>query len=132
MHIVLHKLVLLCRESREEVVFSPRMSFFHGQMATGKSTIASLVDFCFGADLVGTPAVRDEVITVQLLLEISGTEMLIERSISENSEATVTWDSKDGPQLQALPIKPRKSPVIEPDVYSLSDFLMKALGFPVT
>jgi hypothetical protein len=127
----IRKLVLLCRQGEEQVLFSEKLSFFHGEMSTGKSTIVEMINYCFGATLVRTPAVTSEVIGVQILLVAGKTEALLERSISANQSVSITWRRDTEVRLDSLPLKAGNEPILEPDVYNLSDFLLRALGVPL-
>lgn len=59
-------LTLNCHQGTVTVPFSEQITYIHGQISTGKSTIARLIDFCLGADLVKTTAVNQELDSVQL------------------------------------------------------------------
>jgi hypothetical protein len=56
MNIKFQTLTLQCRKSREVIEFSNQISFFHGQISSGKSSIARLIDFCLGGSFENTPA----------------------------------------------------------------------------
>jgi len=131
MELKLEQLVLLCKQGEERIAFSPKLSFFHGEMSTGKSTIVEMVNFCLGAALVRTPAVTNEVIGVQLMLIAGSTDILIERSVSSGSKVDVTWRSDGESRLTTLPLIAAQEPIVGTDVFNLSDFLLRALGIPL-
>jgi hypothetical protein len=131
MEMKLLKLVLLCKEGEERVPFSPKLSFFHGEMSTGKSTVVEMVNYCLGASLVRTPAVTSEVVGVQLLLEAGGNETLIERSIDASGRVTVSWKRGEEQRLETLPLVASPDPLVGDDIYNLSDFLLRAMGVPL-
>ncbi len=56
MKIKFQKLVLLCKKSEEVIDFSRQITYFHGQISAGKSSIVRLIDYCLGGDLEKTPA----------------------------------------------------------------------------
>lgn len=131
MDLKLQTLVLLCKDGEERVAFSPRLSFFHGEMSTGKSTIVEMVNFCLGASLVKTPAVTSEVVGVQLLLSAGDMALLIERSVHASSRVSVTWKRGEEERLETLPLVAGKEPILEDDIFNLSDFLLRAMGVPL-
>lgn len=131
MDVKLQTLVLLCKDGEERVQFSPRLSFFHGEMSTGKSTIVEMVNFCLGANLVKTPAVTSEVVGVQLLLTVGDTDLLIERSVHASSRVSVTWKRGNEQRLETLPLVAGNEPIMGDDVFNLSDFLLRASGVPL-
>src|SRR5262245_33275317 len=89
-----HSLKLTCRHSEELVSFARNVTFFHGTLSSGKSSIARLIGFCLGGDLEQTTALRRELISVQLSLAIEEYQVLLERNRDEN-QVRATWiDSK--------------------------------------
>jgi hypothetical protein len=131
MKLFLDTLVLLCRQSAEQVRFSPRLSFFHGEMSTGKSTIAELIDYCLGGGLQKTPAVQSELVGVQLQAVAGDVSLLIERNPSTSSSVEMTWASDGESGRENLPIAAGAQPVIGQDIYNYSDFLLRHLGSPL-
>ncbi|MEM9670187.1 MAG: AAA family ATPase [Pseudomonadota bacterium] len=129
--IKLKSLKLLCKEDEEFQQFGERLSFFHGEMSTGKSSIVELVKFCFGGRLVRTPAISSEVLSVQLVISIFEIDYLLERSVTGGSSVDVSWQWRDSTERIAFPISAGAAPILDDDVYNLSDFLMKKIGFGV-
>jgi rubrerythrin len=129
--IELKSLKLLCKQGEEFQLFGQRVSFFHGEMSTGKSSIVELVDFCFGGKLIRTPAISAEVQAVQLIISIFGFEYLLERSTGGGSTIDVSWQSGDNTERIAFPTAAGGAPILDDDVYNLSDFLMKKIGYGV-
>jgi hypothetical protein len=64
MKIRFETLKLICKRSEEVIDFSSQISFFHGELSAGKSTIARLIDFCLGASLEATTAIPQEMVAV--------------------------------------------------------------------
>jgi predicted ATPase len=62
MKLHLHTLKLTCRNSEELVEFAKNVTFIHGTLSLGKSTVARLVDFCLGGDLELTTAIQRELV----------------------------------------------------------------------
>ncbi len=131
MKITIEQLTLLCKGGKERVPFSRRLSFFHGEMSTGKSTVVEMINYCFGGDLVRTPAVTSEVVGVQLILTAGETEILIERSVHSRTRVDVTWQRGEEKHLDSIPLASGDSPVVGDDIYNLSDFLLRCLGIPL-
>lgn len=131
MGVTLEQLTLHCREGDERVVFDPTLSFFHGEMSAGKSTIVQMVNFCMGGRPVKTPAVSSEVVGAQLLLNLGDSEVLLERSMHSPSRVDVTWSLGDKQRLDTLPISAAEEPLIGDDVFNLSDFLLRQFGLPL-
>jgi len=123
----LQSLKLLCRESEELIEFGSRVSFFHGRMSSGKSTIVEMVNFCLGGKLVKTPAVSAEVVKAQLSVSFASQTILFERGVSSNS-VDVSW--QDGEELfyETLPLSASEQPIIGDEVFNLSDFILTKLG----
>jgi len=131
MRLLLDSLTLLCKQSEERVTFGARLSFFHGEMSTGKSTIAELIDYCLGGSLNKTPAIQSELVGVQLHASAGEAALLIERNCDVATSIEVTWDRDGTAGHENLPIATAPAPVIGDDVYSYSDFMMRSLGMPV-
>jgi hypothetical protein len=131
MKLRLHTLKLICRSSEETVSFSKNVSFFHGTLSSGKSSIARLVDFCLGGDLEKTTALRRELISAQLLLALESNEVLLERNRDEN-QVRATWRDKFGASGTALVrTKGDGVPIVGDDVVNLSDLILHLLGYSV-
>jgi len=127
----LKQLKLLCRQSEEIISFSTDLSFFHGEMSAGKSTIPELVNYCLGGNLVYTTALREELVSLELEFSAGGIQFLIERSPEVATLIDVTWKGESQFGRATLPLQAKNDPVIEPDIFNFSDFMVKALGQPV-
>ncbi len=131
MKIRLQTLKLYCRKSEELVRFGGNITFIHGTLSLGKSTIARLVDFCLGGTLELTTAVQRELLSVQLTLTIGARDVLIERAKGENS-ARVSWVEDDGEPISLLiRAKGDGAVVYGDDVVNLSDLIFRLLGYPI-
>lgn len=131
MKLLIETLVLLCKQSEERIQFSRRLSFFHGEMSTGKSTIAELINYCLGGSLQKTPAIQSELVGVQLQAVLGDTSLLIERNPSTTTSVEVTWERYQKNGRENLPLKAGELPIIGHDIYNYSDFLLRHLGSPV-
>ncbi|MBT8167592.1 AAA family ATPase [Falsiruegeria litorea] len=131
MKIKFNKLHLLCKQSDEEVPFGEHVSFFHGEMGAGKSTIAEMINFCLGGKLVKTPAVSSEVLSVKLLLTVGHTEILLERDLRSTTSVVASWKNEDELGRLELPFEAGTEPLYGEDVYNFSDFIFRAMSVPV-
>lgn len=128
----LHALKLTLKQGVEEVDFAPHVSFFHGEMSAGKSSIPALIDFCFGADENLTPALNQELVGVSLDLTIGGHRTLLERSVGELN-VRVSW--QDGSMQAHSCLAPRQEtkssiPLVDgrSDILTLSDLIFYLAG----
>lgn len=124
-------LKLQCHQGTEEVPLDHAVSYFHGPISSGKSTIARLVDFCLGGRLEETPALKSEMVSASLHLTIGEYDVLLERTLGSANQVQATWMDEGGYGSTALvPIHgTAASPtVISPDVVVLSDLLFHLLG----
>lgn len=124
MNIRFQKMVLLCRKSEEVILFSRQITYFHGQISAGKSSIVRLIDYCLGGDLEKTPALTQEMISVQLFATIGTNTVLFERSINDTTSVQVTWTNKEKESSTVLaPLSPGQSPIWKNNIYNLSDLI---------
>lgn len=131
MNIKFQTLTLQCKKSREIIEFSPQISFFHGKISSGKSSIARLVDFCIGGELEHTPAIQTELVSVELSAIIGNNEVLFEREPSSN-KIQVSWKSNEGEigsvlaPIQSSPNPP--APIWGDSVFNISDMIFYLLN----
>ncbi|WP_342708920.1 dsDNA nuclease domain-containing protein [Bradyrhizobium sp. B124] len=111
--------------------YEDRLSFFHGEMSTGKSTIAELIDYCLGGALQKTPAIQSELVGVQLQAAVGNSELLIERNPSTSTTVELTWEAGGDYGRENLPLAAGQQPIIGDDIYNYSDFLLRQLGSPL-
>ena len=131
MKIRLQTLKLYCRKSEEIVRFGGNITFIHGTLSLGKSTIARLVDFCLGGTLELTTAVQRELLSVQLTLTIGERDVLIERAKGEGF-ARVSWIEDDDEPISLQVRAKGDGPVVYgDDVVNLSDLIFRLLGYPI-
>lgn len=120
-------LALQCRQSREVINFSSQISYFHGQISAGKSSIMRLIDYCLGGRLERTPAISKELVSVELTAQIGDYVTLFERDAQSTNHVQVTWQkSKDQTASVLAPIDintQTAEPIWEGNVYNLSDLL---------
>jgi hypothetical protein len=131
MFVRLHELVLVCRESREVVAFSPQITVVHGEISTGKSSVARLIDYCLGGGLERTPALRQELVSVSLEAQVGRHHVLFERLAAGSEQVQISWRGEGGQGGTLLaPIEAGTSPVFGPDVHNVSDMILHLLGAP--
>ncbi len=129
MNIKFKTLALTCKQSKEIIDFSPRLSLFYGKMSSGKSTIARLVDYCLGGDLQRTTAIGKELTSVQLEATIGQYDVIFERPESGSDQVQVTWTTKDGLYGSvSAPTGSSQTPIWEGNICNLSDLLFYFLG----
>lgn len=131
MNIRLLKLTLNCRESVEEIDLSAHITFFHGQISAGKSSIVRLIDYCLGGDLERTPAITKELVSVTLYARIGEFEVLLDREARGSNQVQVTWRNRveeSARVLAPLQATADSSPIWGTDVYTLSDLIFHLIG----
>ncbi len=135
MNIRLISLILQCRRGQEILNFSPQVSFYHGKLSAGKSTIARLIDYCLGAKGVElTTAIKKELLSVELKAQVGNYVASFDRTVKEAASVQVTWTDENGKEFGAL------APLQEPDnaaplvdnesVFTFSDLMFYLLGMP--
>ena len=129
MKIQLRHLELNCRTKVERVEFSPQVTFIHGPVSTGKSTVARLIDFCLGGELETTPALRAEFLAVRLAAVIGDYSVTFERELHQSSVVRVTWQ-KDNQDLGSLlaPLQAGEDPILPDGIFNLSDLIFHLAG----
>ena len=129
MNIRLTRLVVRTRRTTEEIRFSETVTFLYGPVGTGKSTVARLVDYCFGGDLERTPAIQQEFVSVVLGAQLGEYECTFERGAEDTQAVRVTWNSgeDDFGSLNA-PLSAGEVPLLDAEVYNLSDLLFHLCG----
>ena len=132
MKLTIKTLTLTCKGGTERLEFTHQLNFFHGEMSTGKSSIASLVDYCLGGRLERTPALSAELLSVTMEAQVGEVPVVFERVLTDLTNLRVSWKLPDGtPQTTSLPVKAGQSPVVDDDVFGLSDLILRFLGLPV-
>ena len=129
MNIRLLTLTLQCKLSKEVIVFSPQISFFHGQISAGKSSIVRLIDFCLGGSLETTPAIASELVSVGLAASINEYDVLFEREAKRSNQIQVTWKDNNNVNASVLaPILPTEQAIWGNNIYNFSDLIFYFLG----
>ncbi|HEX7115990.1 MAG TPA: AAA family ATPase [Steroidobacter sp.] len=134
MKLQLKYLRLVCKKGIEIVEFAERLSFFHGEMSVGKSSIPALVDYCFGGRFPKTPALDSELVSVQLNVRLGDNDVLIERVPSDATYVQVSWQTAAGQRhhcVAPVRLQPNTPPILGDDVYTFSDLILRLLGVGV-
>jgi hypothetical protein len=120
----LNKITITTRRTREVLEFSPTVTFLYGPVGTGKSTVARLIDYCFGGELERTPAVQKEFVSVRLSVDLGAHACMLERSATDTQAVRVSWSQgEDEVESVNAPLEPDRTPILGSDVFNLSDLL---------
>jgi hypothetical protein len=129
MNIRLLHLTVKTRQTVEEIPFSESVTFLYGPVGTGKSTVARLVDYCFGGDLERTPAIQHEFVSVLLGAKLGEYECAFERGAEDRQTVRVTWTrGEDDFGSVNAPLSAGEVPLLDAEVYNLSDLLFHLCG----
>lgn len=129
MKVRLIHLVIRTRQTTEQIRFSETVTFLYGPVGTGKSTVARLVDYCFGGDLERTPAIQQEFVSVVLGATLGEYECTFERGADDTQEVRVTWTrGEDDFGSVNAPLSAGEVPLLDAEVYNLSDLLFHLCG----
>lgn len=124
MNIRLTRLLVRTRRTAEEIQFSESVTFLYGPVGTGKSTVARLVDYCFGGELERTPAIQREFIAVVLGAQLGAYDCTFERGAEDTQAVRVTWSrGEDDFGSVNAPLLAGESRLLDAEVYNLSDLL---------
>lgn len=110
--------------------FCPPVSFFHGGIGAGKSSIARLIDYCLGAsDFERTSAINKELVSTELAAQIEHYNVIFERSAQDTSHVQVTWTNQSGEQGSVLaPLKAATTPIWGDSVFNFTDLIFHLFG----
>jgi hypothetical protein len=129
MKIRLTRLLLRARQSEETIEFSDSVTFIHGPIGKGKSTVARLVDYCFGGRLERTPAIQSEFVSVTLFADLGDHQCAFERSADDSQSVRVSWSRGDADSESiSAPIAAQQTPIYGREVFGLSDLIFFLCG----
>lgn len=129
MRIRLYELKVFTRRTVEVVEFSDAITFLHGPVSTGKSTVARLVDFSFGGKLERTPALQKEFVSSSLRVDLGKNQCTLERGADDTTSVRVSWVDVSGQSWSVnAPLRPRNEPLLDAEVFNLSDLLFFLCG----
>jgi len=130
MKIRLRHLIVRTRRTTENIDFSEAVTFLHGPVSTGKSTVARLVDYCLGGHLERTPALQQEFIAAELSLALGRYECTIERAADDTQSVRLSWSGPAGDigSVNAPLHSQDRSLIDDAEVYNLSDAIFYLCG----
>jgi hypothetical protein len=104
------------------------VSYFHGKMGAGKSSIARLVDYCLGGDLEYTPALQSEFVAATLHISVNDTNLVLER-LAQANQIHAQWGTEKDAVNVAIPARTPGGEVIQgTGVEVISDLLFYLSG----
>lgn len=129
MRIHLKHVIIHARRSTEQINFADLVTFLHGPVSTGKSTVARLVDYCLGGDLERTPALQQEFVSAILAIDLGNYECTFERAANDTQAVRVTWSgpNEDIGSINA-PLDAQDVPLLDAEVFNLSDLIFHLCG----
>lgn len=99
----LNDLVISFKKERQRIVFTD-FNYFYGQMGAGKSTIARLIDYCLGGDLVWTPALQSEFVSVSLAMTVADSDLVLNRDANAG-QIRAQWKQGNEPFETLVPAR---------------------------
>ncbi|MBK7583796.1 MAG: hypothetical protein IPI67_26830 [Myxococcales bacterium] len=124
------RLTLVCKRATETVDFAD-ISYFHGEIGAGKSSIAHLVDYCLGGTLHDTPALQSEFVQAELIVRVGETDVVLVRP-QDATTVHAAWHDGDEPFDVNIPARVGGDEVLPgTGVGVLSDLLFHLAGMRV-
>ncbi|MEQ1604685.1 MAG: DUF3732 domain-containing protein [Pyrinomonadaceae bacterium] len=132
MKIRLISLNVYTKKTVELVDLDGDVTFIHGPIGKGKSTVARLIDYCFGGDLEWTPAIQREFLSTVLSVQLGENLCKIERSATDTQNVRISW-AQLGEEHEEfslnVPLDPELEPLITGQaVFNLSDLIFYLCG----
>jgi len=129
MRLQLRHLLIRTRKTTEHIDFSDVVTFLHGPVGTGKSTVARLVDYCLGGYLERTPAIQQEFVAAELSLVLGDYDCTIERGADDTQSVRLTWSGPDDNNGSVnAPLSAQPEPLLDAEVYNFSDLVFHLCG----
>jgi len=129
MNIRFRQLDVTTKHTLETFDLSRQVTFLHGPIGAGKSSVARLIDFCFGGRLERTPAIQLHFVSARLLLDLGAFRVQLERSADDLQSVRVTWVGANGDRGSVnAPLQPASTPIIGEAVFTLSDLVFWFTG----
>src|ERR1044072_7961155 len=130
MKIQLKHLVLRAKRDTVQINFSEVVTFLHGPVSTGKSTVARLVDYCLGGELERSPAIQSEFVAEELSLTLGEFNCTLERASEDTQYIRVTW-SGNGDEIGSVnaPLSAQEPSLVDgAAVHNFSDLIFHLCG----
>lgn len=127
MKLHLNHLELTCKQAVYRVPFD-EFTYFYGEMGAGKSTIARLIDYCFGGGLDMTPALQSEFVSAMLDFKINDVHIRLERAAGAN-QVVARWETETDTRQLIVPARVAVGEVLpNTGIEVLSDLLFYLAG----
>jgi hypothetical protein len=129
MKIRFERLILRLQQGERVFDFS-HVTYLHGQVSSGKSSVARLINYCLGGDLERTPALQQEFVSALLVCEIGDYTVIFRRDAGMRDSVELTWESRDEQGAVLAPLAAEASAVeFDPRTpETLSDWIFYFLG----
>ena len=126
MKIKLQSLDLQFKQGEESIFFTD-FTYFYGKMGAGKTSIAKLIDYCFGGDLDLSPALQLEFVSARLHLIVGVASLFLER-VRDSNQIVAGWTKKEDAFELVLPARIPAGEVIPgTEIENLSDLIFHLL-----
>ncbi|MGW3424109.1 AAA family ATPase [Streptomyces phaeochromogenes] len=124
-HLRIISLTVTTAEAEQTYRFDRPATVVTGPIGTGKSSLLMLFKHALGGSAMLTPAVRDNVLSVQAEVVVGDERVVLRRTIDGDTADTVDLlDPRSLALERSLPLRAAEG------VTTLSDHLLDALGFP--
>ncbi|HWQ93070.1 MAG TPA: hypothetical protein VN673_15455 [Clostridia bacterium] len=114
------KQVVLAFEDGTEIIPLNDVSYFHGKIGTGKSSIGKLIDYCFGGRLVYTTALQQQFVAATLDLKVGQTDLQLTREANANKVRT-RWEESGEKKEKLLSLKENIGETLSDLLFRLAD-----------
>jgi hypothetical protein len=122
-----NKLELSLKRGNVAIPFED-VNYFWGEMGAGKTSIARLIDYCFGGEIELSPALQGEFVGASISLLLEKGDLTIERP-RESDRVICSWDEGDSAFQVSIPARTAAGEVIpNTGVEVLSDLIFWLSG----
>jgi len=123
MNLFINELSIVFSKTVENIPFND-VTYFFGQMGSGKTSIARLINYCLGGSIHLSPALQSEFVSATLTLTIKEKQVIVQRQRGSD-QVTTTWEIDSG-EFYTLQLPARQpNGIVLPgtNVEQLSDLL---------